>query len=246
MSKRQEIRARRQRKQVRNRVLTILLIAFAAIFMAFVLIIPGLQQTRKTAQLATDAAKTPVIAITPRSLSIAQDGTNLGDPNAPVKVEAWEDFRCSACLYFTQNIEPQIIQNYVATGKVYYSFHNFIVIDSNDGTDASLRSANAAMCANAQNKFWEYHDTLFANQITESAGLFTDARLTRMAENLGLDMTSFNQCYQARQFKDAIQNDVSRGISLGIQGTPSIFVNGTLVGSPDAVIQKIDSALNGQ
>ena len=90
---------------------------------------------------------------------------HLGDPNAPVKVDVYEDFRCSACLYYTQNVEPQIIQNYVETGKVYYTYHFFIVIDGNDGTDASYRSANAALCAGEQGHFWDYHDTLYANQI---------------------------------------------------------------------------------
>jgi len=70
-----------------------------------------------------------------------------------------------------------------------YTFHSFIVIDGNDGSDASYRSANAAMCAAEQGHFWDYHDTLYANQVSESASLFTDERLTTMAQNLNLDMT---------------------------------------------------------
>jgi protein-disulfide isomerase len=120
------------------------------------------------------------------------------------------------------------------------------VIDGNDGTDASYRAANAAMCASAQNRFWDYHDTLYANQVSESATYFTDDRLVKMAQNLGLDMTAFNQCYQAKKYSADIQKDISQGIALNITGTPSVFVNGTLVTDFRNTIQSIDTALAGK
>jgi protein-disulfide isomerase len=174
------------------------------------------------------------------------DGVHLGDPNAPVKVDAYEDFRCVACLSYVQNIEPQIIQNYVETGKVYYTFHNYIVIDRGDGTDASIRSANAAMCAGEQGRFWDYHDTLFTNQVTEDAYLFTDARLATMAQNLKLDMTAFDQCFKARKYAGDIQKDIDQGVALGVSGTPSVFVNGSFVSNYNQVPRAIDNALAGK
>ena len=174
------------------------------------------------------------------------DGTHLGDPNAPVKVVAYEDFRCSSCLSYTENIEPTIIQNYVDTGKVYYTYAFFLVIDSNDGTDASRRAANAALCAAAQNKFWPYHDTLYANQITESADWFTDTRLTKMAQDVGLDMTAFNQCYQAKKYDGEITTSINEAIALKATGTPSITVNGQLIPDFTTVTQDIDNALAGK
>ncbi len=184
MSKRQEIRERRRREQVRNRIIVIGLVVVGALLVTFVLIMPSIN-TATTAANATKTAENatplPVVTIAPRVWNTQVDGVHLGDPNAPVKVDAYEDFRCSACMYFSQNDEPQIIQNYVETGKAYLTYHFFIVIDNNDGTDASYRSANAALCASEQNRFWDYHDTLYANQITESASLFTDARLIKMA-----------------------------------------------------------------
>ena len=140
----------------------------------------------------------------------------------------------------------QLIQNYVETGKVYYTYHFFIVIDGNDGTDASYRAANAALCASEQGHFWDYHDTLYANQITESASLYTDARLVTMAENLKLDMTAFNQCYQAKKYASVISNDQATGQSLGVTGTPSIFVDGKLVSDFSQTAQAIDAALAGK
>ena len=161
-------------------------------------------------------------------------------------MDAYEDFRCSACLFYTQNIEPLVLQNYVETGKVYYTYHFFIVIDGNDGSDASYRSANAALCASEQGHFWDYHDTLYANQITEDASLFTDARLVTMAQNLKLDMTAFNQCYQAKKYASVVQADITQGEGLKITGTPTIFVNGTMVSDFRQTTQAIDTALVGK
>jgi protein-disulfide isomerase len=234
MSKRQEIRARRQRQRLINRLLVIVFVILGVGLIAAAVILPNLQKT------------VTVIEVTPRTITAQVDGTHLGDPSAPVHVDIYEDFRCSACLYFTTNYEPAIIQNYVDTGKVYYTFHSFIVIDGSDGTDASYRSANAAMCASEQGLFWEYHDTLYANQTSESASLFTDDRLTAMAKNVGLDMKKFNQCYQAKKYADTVKGDISQGESLNITGTPSIFVNGTLVSSFDKVSAAIDTALSGK
>jgi protein-disulfide isomerase len=246
MSKRHEIRARRQRQRLVNRLLVIGAVVLGVGLIAMAVILPGIQKAQAANALATNAAQTPVVQVTPRVITAQVNGTSLGDPNAPVKVDVYEDFRCSACMYYTQKYEPTVIQNYVDTGKVYYTYHSFIVIDGGDGTDASYRSANAAMCASEQGLFWEYHDTLFANQVTESATLYTDARLITMAENIGLDMTKFNQCYQAKKYASTVKNDISEGQTLGVNGTPSIFVNGTLVSSFDQTATAIDNALSGK
>jgi protein-disulfide isomerase len=249
MSKRQEIRERRRREQVRNRVIVIVLVVVGALLVTFALILPSLNTARTAAsatQAAANATPVPVVTITPRVFKTTVNGQHLGDPKAPLKVDAYEDFRCSACLFYTQSVEPVVIQNYVDTGKVYYTYHFFIVIDSNDGTDASYRSANAALCASEQGHFWDYHDTLYANQITEDASLFTDARLVTMAENLKLDMTAFNQCYQAKKYASVIQADIAQGVKLNITGTPSIFVNGTFVSDFQKTTQAIDTALAGK
>ena len=249
MSKRQEIRERHRREQVRNRIIVIAVVVLGALLVTFALIVPSLNNARNAAsatQTAANATPLPVITITPKVFNVPVNGNHLGNPNAPVKVDVYEDFRCSACLFYTQNIEPLVLQNYVETGKVYYTYHFFIVIDGNDGTDASARSANAALCASEQGHFWDYHDTLYANQITEDASLFTDARLTTMAQNLKLDMTAFNQCYQAKKYASVIQADFTQGGKLNITGTPTIFVNGTLVPNFQQATQAIDSALAGK
>jgi protein-disulfide isomerase/uncharacterized RDD family membrane protein YckC len=219
-------------------VTMLLLLAIGAILVTYIFINrPG---------KPTSLVSQPVVTITPRVFNTRVDGTYLGDPNAPIKLDLYADFRCSACVYYLQNIEPQIVQAYVETGKVYYSFHLFNVIDMGDGTDASYRAANAALCAGEQNRFWDYHDTLFANQITEDAAYFTDARLFTMAENLNLDITAFTHCYQAKSYAGTIQNDLVEARRLNITGAPSVFVNGQFVSNFVQTAQAIDTALAGR
>jgi len=248
MSKRQEIRERRRREQIRNRVITIVAVTAAALFVTFVLILPSINNARTAAsatQTALNASPVPVMEATLPVLNTRVDGLHLGDPNAPVKVDVYSDFRCSACLYYVNNIEHDVIKNYVETGKVYYSFRNYLVIDG-DGTGASDRAANAAICASEQGRFWDYHATLYANQITESATLFTNERLVKMAENLKLDMTAFNACFDARKYESVIQADIADGRALQVSGTPSVVVNGTLLSNFQLITQSIDAALAGK
>jgi len=248
MSKRQEIRQRRQRERMRNRILVIGLVVAGALLVTFALTLPTMNNVKNATsatQTAESVGTTAVVTIVPRVINAPVNGVHLGNPNATVKVDAYEDFRCSVCLYYTQNIEPQIITNYIETGKIYYTYHAFIVIDGNDGSDASRRAANAALCAGEQGHFWDYHDTLYANQLSESASLFTDGRLATMAQNLGLDMTAFNQCYQAKKYDQNVAADIAKGESLNVTGTPSIFVNGQLA-TLNNVISAIDTALAGK
>jgi protein-disulfide isomerase len=243
MSKRQEIRKRRQQAKIRNRVVVISLVAVGALLIAFGLILPSILK----AQAVANATQSPVIVITPNVITAKVDGVHIGDPNAPVKVDVYGDFRCSACKEYSLNYEPQIIQTYVDTGKVYYTFHSFIVIDRN-GENASYRASNAAMCAAEQGRFWDYHNTLYTNQVTEDASLFTDERLIIMAQNLNLDMTAFNQCYTAKKYSPDIQADISQAHSLNLSYTPSILVNGTLlqIQSFTQVSTAIETALAGK
>jgi protein-disulfide isomerase len=249
MSKRQEIRDRRRKEKTRNRILVFGSVIVGALLITFALVLPSLNTARTAAsatQAALNATPVPIVTVTPRTFTAKVDGLNLGDPNAPVKVVAYEDFRCSVCRLYTENIEPAIIQNYVDTGKIYYTYSFYLVIDMNDGADASYRAANAAMCASEQGHFWDYHDTLYANQFSEDASIFTDDRLVQMAQNIGLDMAGFNQCYQAKKYKSEIEKAMSQAAALNVSGPPSIFVDGTLVQNFQLAAQSIDAALAGK
>ena len=238
-SKRQARREKMRRNETRGRLIGIGLITFGAIFVAFLFIYPNIKPVAD------------VVTAEPQSYPQA-DKTALGDPNAPVKIDAYEDFQCPVCQRYTEEVESLIISNLVATGKVYYVFHNYPFLDGEGAGNGgeSDQSANASMCASEQGKFWEMHATIFANWNGENAGAYADRRLTVFAEKIGLDMPAFNACFEANKYKAEIQADYDRGINIGVQGTPSVFVNGTFITpgfipSYDDVLKAVETALAG-
>ena len=107
-SKRQAIREQREKRQRQQRLVLILFIAGAALIVAALLIVPSIQRAA--------APVGEVIPITPVARPQAEK-TAMGDPNAPVLVEVWSDFQCPACRAYATEIEPRIVESYVASGK---------------------------------------------------------------------------------------------------------------------------------
>jgi protein-disulfide isomerase len=235
VSKRQERREKMQRQQQRQRLITIGLITLGA---ALVVLAVVWSQLRPVGE---------IITVTPAALPNA-DGLSLGDPKAAVTIDVFEDFQCPACQRFTENIEPLVIQNLVATGKARYVFHNYPFLDGNGAGSSgeSDQAANASMCAKEQDKFWEMHGTLYANWNGENQGAFSSRRLQAMAESLGLDMDAFNSCFSANKYEAELQADFDLGGEMGVSGTPTVFVNGRRVGQTSSVAsyQEIADAVN--
>ena len=235
VSKRQERRERMQREKRRQRLITIGVITVVAALLVFAAVWPQIRPAGE------------IITVTPAALPQA-DGLSLGDPSSPVTIDVFEDFQCSACMRFTQNIEPLVIQNLVATGKARYVFHNYPFLDGNGAgsNGESDQAASAAMCASEQDKFWEMHGTLYANWNGENRGAFSTRRLQAMAESIGLDMEAFNGCFSAKQYEEEIQADFDLGKQMGVSGTPTVFVNGRRVGAPNAIAsyEEIADAVN--
>jgi protein-disulfide isomerase len=251
MSKRQEMRDKRRRERVRNQVMVILLVVAGALLITFALVLPTINNINKTA----NATIIPVVTAAPQGVDVPMNGKTMGDPNAPVKMDVWEDFQCSGCMYYSTNIEPSLIKTYVAAGKVFYTYHFFLLIDGGNTAGESHQSANAAMCALEQGKFWQYHDELYANWKGENVGSFADKRLVALAEGIGLDMTKFNTCFKANTYASEINKDFAAGQTMGVTSTPGIFVNGQVpvssqgaryIPSVEDISKLIDSFLPGQ
>jgi protein-disulfide isomerase len=239
------IREARRKKRQRQRLTTLLTIGGGVLILVAIIVLVSIKN-----------ASTPVGKVTPIT-PIARpmaNGTAMGDPNAPVKVEVWEDFQCPMCKNFTESQERQVMETYVKNGQVYYVFHQYPFIDTLDNlssTNESHQAANASMCANEQGRFWDYHDILFTNWTGENDGGFSDKRLAAFAETLGLDMNAFQACFKENRYKNQIEEDFAAGKKAGVSGTPSVFVNGTMltpgyVPSYDQMKNAIDAALTGK
>lgn len=176
------------------------------------------------------AGRPPAIDAT--QLAALAQGKTLGNADATVVVQEFADFQCPVCKQFQAKIEPQLVADYVQTGKIRFEYHHYIVIDGNVGGTESRQAAQASECANVQGKFWPFHDLLFSNQGGEGSGAFSDARLEGFAKTVGLDTNAFSQCFSSQQYASVVTKDEAQARSLGIHGTPSLFVNGAPVANP--------------
>lgn len=222
MSRKEEIRTRRAAAKQRQRIFVIAIIAVVVIGAAAIFVAPYL--------------KPPFQGLTRPNPA----ENNMGDPNAPVKVQEFSDFQCPYCRQFTEKQEADFIKKYVETGKVYFTYIPYSFIGQE-----SVRASEAAYCAMDQGKFWDYHDLLFANQAGENTGGFSDSKLKNFAKNLRLDMTAFNSCFDSGKYSQKITENLNYGQSKGVNATPYFLVNDKLVdmGQLDSTV---DTALQGK
>jgi protein-disulfide isomerase len=141
-----------------------------------------------------------------------------GAVSAPVTMVDISSFECSHCREYFLNTEPKIEEQYIKTGKVYYIAHTI-------GFDAQAQSvAAAALCAGDQGKYWEYSALLYQNQ-----GQFDSASLSLYAQQLDLDGQAFALCVNSGKHKADAVAASSAATDIGVNGTPSFFINGKLV-----------------
>lgn len=164
-----------------------------------------------------------------------------GSPEAPLQLEEYSDFLCSHCGNFADTLGA-ISSDYVETGKVQIIFRNFAFL-----APESIQAAQAAECALDQgpDKFWQYHDLLFANRGT-GLSAYSKARLKAYARQIELDNTTFNKCLDSGAKAVEVQADLDTGKSQGVQSTPTWFLNGQIqVGAlpEDELRQALDAQM---
>lgn len=230
MSKRDELRQRRQQQAKQRQTIILVIIVIAAFTVAGFMIYPSLQPIGE------------IVTIEKETYPLAA-GAALGPVGAPVVVQVFSDFQCPFCQKLALGTEKQLIDQYIPTNQVRLEYRHYIVVDGNVGGAESRRAAEASACAAAQNEFWNYHALTFTNQKGEGLGAFSDRRLKAFAESLGLDMAAFNACFDSRQFATEVQADEALARSLGVNSTPTVFINGIRIENP-LDFQEIQSRIN--
>ena len=176
-----------------------------------------------------------------------QRWATLGDPNAPITMVEFSDFGCPFCNRYTSTVYPIIKKEYIDTGKVFYVFKDFPLIQLHP--QAALAS-EAAECVGEQGKYWEMHRLLFINQSTwGSSAEEAEAAFGFYAGALGVDEAVFAACYSEHRYATEVQTDLSEGKRLGITGTPTFVINGKqLIGAQplNAFVNAINNELAAQ
>jgi len=164
------------------------------------------------------------------------DDPSVGPADAPITIVEFGDFQCDFCKQFQDETFQPLMDAY--PNQIRYVLRDFPITDLHPLAETA---AEAADCAGSMGKYWEMHDVIFTNQIDLSV-----ENLKTWAGQLNLDTTQFNSCLDTSQFATEIQHDKDDGLSYGVGGTPTFFINGlVLEGSQplSAFQQIIDSEL---
>jgi len=156
---------------------------------------------------------------TPSRFDLNLDGAPFKGPaTAPVTIVEFQDFHCPFC----QRVQPTLVQLAARYGDRLKIVYRDFPIDS---LHPQARSAHeAARCANAQGRFWSYHDALYAKSPNGSLD-----GLKAIAKGVDVEMEAFERCLNARTYRSAVQKDIDEGTRLGVAGTPTFFINGRVL-----------------
>ena len=147
------------------------------------------------------------------------DSPTLGPADAQITMLAYSDFQCLACKQFHDQVLPELLKKYA--GKLRFVHRDFPIRALHPYAQTA---AEAGQCAHEQQKFWEYHDLLFQNPQR-----LTKADLLSYANQLKLDVTTFQNCLDTGKYAQRVQDTYRSGVVLGVGGTPTFFINGLMV-----------------
>ena len=130
-----------------------------------------------------------------------------------VTVEEFGDFQCSHCMQFALGMGKQLKEDFVSTGQIRFVFRHFPFLG-----EESFRASEATECAADQNKFWEFHDTVFENWKGVNEGRFSDDNLKGFASLLQLDRAAFDSCLDSGKYRGKVESTC--GLERGWASTP--------------------------
>jgi len=210
----------------------ILIVAGAAILVVALLVILN---TNRPQTIVTDLAYET--GVTP------EGEPYKGLQDAPLQLVEYSDFLCGHCGNFADTIET-LSPDYIETGKLQVIFRNYAFL-----APESIEAAQAAECALDQgaDKFWIYHDLLFANR-GKGLAAYSKSRLKAYAQDIGLDTKAFNECLDSGAKLEEIQADKSEGENQGVEATPTWFINDQMVqgGKPESELRQMFDDLLSQ
>jgi protein-disulfide isomerase len=160
------------------------------------------------------------------SLSKTADSSRIqGSPSAKIWVIEVSDFQCPYCKEWHDATYRMVLDDYVKTGKVRMAYVNFPLSIHAHAHQAAI----AAMCAGAQNKFWQMHDALFASQSSWEVLPDPAASFDSLAKSVGVDEAKYHACLDSPSIAALVAGDQQRAKGGGVTATPSFWVGGKLI-----------------
>jgi protein-disulfide isomerase len=169
-------------------------------------------------------------------VDVVGGGPVLGSADAPVTIVEFSDYQCPYCKH-AESIVSEVRNRY--PDRVRFEFRHFPLEDIHPRARAA---AEAATCAETQERFWEYHELVFASAAED----LSDGMLREHAGAAGLDLDAFDACVAERSGRSRVDRDLDVGREAGVDGTPTFFVNGIAItggASADDFAKLIDEEL---
>jgi len=153
-----------------------------------------------------------------------------GNVDAPLTIIEFGDYQCPKCKQWFQEQKSSITSDYILTNtaKLYF-------VDITWLGDDSITAAQAAYCADDQEKFNEYHSSLYNNQADIQDGWASSDSLKQYAIELGLDSEIFDECLDSGKYSDRVSYNTEVATSNGVEGTPHFFIV-----APDGTVKQIE------
>ena len=169
-----------------------------------------------------ETARTPNAEDETKPLHL-KDAPVLGSKDATITIVEVGDYQCHMCKLWFEETRPQIIENYIETGKANLVFVDMPFLGS-DSTPAS----EATYCAGDQGKYWEYHSMLFTYQEEIDDGWASANRLQAFAFNLGLDIEQFDKCMRTDDHRAQVNSNMQMSKKqFGANSTPTFVIVNT-------------------
>ena len=137
----------------------------------------------------------------------------LGSDTARLIIVQFSDYSCPHCALFTKETYPEIVKNYIDTGKVRYVIVDYPL----PGDTPATRAAEAAHCASDQGKFWEMHE-----EIMDEQQQLLD--INNLAASIHLEMGKFRECMESRKYSGLVNENIALGSKLEIPSVPNFII----------------------
>jgi len=180
-----------------------------------------------TAPTAQQAGAQPQAPQQPtKGVASVDDDPVLGDKNTPVTIIEFSDYECPFCKRHFDETLPQLIKNYVDTGKVKIVYRDFPLSFHDPMATKEAVAANCAREQGGDKKYFEFHDEIFKRTISNGNGL-NDKKIQTIAKDLGLNTGKFTTCLADPAQTDEVKKDIADGTAAGASGTPTFVIGKT-------------------
>ena len=187
---------------------------------------------------AAAQAPKPTAADADRALAVMKDDRILGKPDAPITIVEYGSLSCPHCAHFAVDVLPKLKEKWIDSGKVKLIFRDFPL------DEPALRAEMVARCV-APERYYPLIETLFETQEKWVLAKDWQAALARIALLAGVGKKTFDPCISDKRLEDQVaQSRLTASTQLGVNATPTFFVNGKkFEGEP--TVEAFDQLLSG-